>query len=263
MKQRIVTAVIAAAAFLPIVLYGGWPFVLLTYLMAVIGLGEALRMKKIPLLSAPGTLSVLMLFVLLIPERYTKAIVQAGYDKLQLILLMVLLLLVYMVVSKNRFTFEDAGFCTLSVLYVGFGFHYFMETREAGALFVFFALFITWATDSGAYFIGRSFGRNKLWPEISPKKTIEGSLGGILSAVLIALLFFFFADLQTELPQLLLATAVLSVAGQIGDLAESALKRHFHIKDSGAILPGHGGILDRVDSWLFVFPLIHILQIVN
>ncbi|PAQ15914.1 phosphatidate cytidylyltransferase [Bacillus sp. FJAT-42315] len=263
MKQRIITAVIAAAVFLPIVLYGGWPFLLLAFLMAVIGLGEALRMKKISLASIPGILSIIMLTILLIPNKMSGVIEQAGYDKLQLMLLMVLLLLVYMVMSKNRFTFEDASFCVLSVLYIGFGFYYFMETREAGIVFVFFALFITWATDSGAYFIGRSFGKNKLWPDISPKKTIEGSLGGIFSAIVVALLFYFFADMNTALVQLLIGTVVLSAFGQMGDLVESALKRHFGVKDSGTILPGHGGILDRVDSWLFVFPLIHILQIVS
>lgn len=263
MKQRIITAVIAAAVFLPIVLYGGWPFLLLAFLMAVVGLGEALRMKKIQLASIPGILSIIMLTILLIPNKMTGVIEQTGYDKLQLMLLMVLLLLVYMVMSKNRFTFEDASFCVLSVLYIGFGFYYFMETREAGIVFVFFALFITWATDSGAYFIGRSFGKNKLWPDISPKKTIEGSLGGIFSAIVVALLFYFFADMNTALVQLLIGTVVLSAFGQMGDLVESALKRHFGVKDSGTILPGHGGILDRVDSWLFVFPLIHILQIVS
>ncbi|WP_203362336.1 phosphatidate cytidylyltransferase [Bacillus sp. REN10] len=263
MKQRIITAVIAAAVFLPIVLYGNWPFLLLAFLMAVIGLGEALRMKKISLASAPGILSIIMLAVLLIPNKMSGMIERAGYDKLQLILLVVLLLLVYMVMSKNRFTFEDVGFCVLSVLYIGCGFYYFMETREAGVVFVFFALFITWATDSGAYFIGRSFGKNKLWPEISPKKTVEGSLGGILSAIIVALLFYFFADMNVALVPLLLGTVVLSAFGQMGDLAESALKRHYGVKDSGTILPGHGGILDRVDSWLFVFPLIHILQIIN
>ncbi|KAB7708082.1 phosphatidate cytidylyltransferase [Bacillus aerolatus] len=262
MKQRILTAVIAAAAFLPIVLYGGWPFIILAYLMAAIGLMEALKMKKIAPASMPGLLSILLLCIVLIPERFTIAIEQAGYSKLQLAALFVLLLLAYTVVSKNRFDFEDAGFCVLAAMYVGFGFYYFIETREAGAVFVFFALLITWATDSGAYFVGRSLGKRKLWPEISPKKTVEGSIGGILSAVLVAFIITLFADMDTALPKLLIATAVLSIFGQLGDLAESALKRHYGVKDSGTLLPGHGGILDRTDSWLFVFPLVHLLQLV-
>ncbi|KIL73602.1 phosphatidate cytidylyltransferase [Bacillus badius] len=262
MKQRILTAVIAAAAFLPVVLYGGWPMIILAYLMAVIGLTEALKMKGIAPASMPGLLSIILICIILMPERLTAVIEQAGYDKLQLAGLLVLLILAYTVVSKNRFHFEDAGFCVLAALYVGFGFYYFIETREAGVIFVFFALFITWATDSGAYFVGRSFGKRKLWPEISPKKTIEGSVGGIIAAIIVALIISLVGDMDIPVFKLLIATAVLSVFGQLGDLAESALKRHYGVKDSGTLLPGHGGILDRTDSWLFVFPLVHLLQLV-
>ncbi|RJS62217.1 phosphatidate cytidylyltransferase [Bacillus sp. PK3_68] len=262
MKQRILTAVIAAAAFLPVVLYGGWPFIILAYLMAIIGLTEALKMKKIAPASMPGLLSIILLCIVLMPERLTVAIEQMGYDKLQLSALFVLLMLAYTVVSKNKFHFEDAGFCVLAALYVGFGFYYFIETREAGAIFVFFALLITWATDSGAYFVGRSLGKRKLWPEISPNKTVEGSVGGIFAAVIVALIIALLADMDIPLFKLLIATAVLSVFGQLGDLAESALKRHYEVKDSGTLLPGHGGILDRTDSWLFVFPLVHLLHLV-
>ncbi|MBM7647097.1 phosphatidate cytidylyltransferase [Bacillus ectoiniformans] len=262
MKQRIITAVVAAAAFLPIVLYGGWPFLIMTYLMATVALQEALKMKKTAIASLPGMLSVALLWVLLVPERMTVAIEHAGYNKLQLALLIVLLLLIYTVLTKNRFNFDDAAFCVLTALYVGFGFYYFLETREAGAVFVFFALFITWATDSGAYFVGRAYGKRKLWPEISPKKTVEGFVGGIASALAVAVIFSLTTDMQTVLPLLLIATAVLSIFGQLGDLVESALKRHYHVKDSGTILPGHGGVLDRVDSWLFVFPLLHVLQVI-
>ncbi|OCA83807.1 phosphatidate cytidylyltransferase [Pseudobacillus wudalianchiensis] len=262
MKQRIITAVIAAAAFLPVVLYGGWPFIILAYVMAIIGLIEALKMKKIAPASMPGLLSILLLCIVLMPERLTNTIEQLGYDKLQLVALFVLLLLAYTVISKNRFHFEEAGFTVLAAMYVGFGFYYFIETREAGAVFVFFALLITWATDSGAYFVGRSLGKRKLWPEISPKKTVEGSIGGVVIAIVVALIMALLTDMNIPLPKLLIATAVLSVFGQLGDLAESALKRHYGVKDSGTLLPGHGGILDRTDSWLFVFPLVHLLHLV-
>lgn len=262
MKQRIITAVIAAAIFLPIVLYGGWPFLILTYLMATVGLYEALKMKKIRLLSFPGLLPLIILWILLIPDRYGNLIEKWGYDKLQLLLFVVLIYLMYTVATKNRFTFDDAAFSVLAALYVGFGFYYLFETRNAGAAYVFLALFIIWATDIGAYFIGRSIGKRKLWPEISPKKTIEGFLGGIVSACVVALVFVMTVHLEVAVPKLLIAAAVMAVFGQIGDLVESALKRHYNIKDSGNILPGHGGILDRCDSWLFVLPLIHIFHIV-
>ncbi|MDQ0214268.1 phosphatidate cytidylyltransferase [Oikeobacillus pervagus] len=260
MKQRIITAVIAAAAFLPIVFYGDWPFMILVYLMATVGLYEAIKMRHQSFSIIAGILSLLLLWILLIPEKYVE---ELGYTSPQPFVLMVMLLfLSYMVMTKNRFTFDDVSYYMLVALYIGFGFHYLIETREAGIQYVFFALFITWGTDSGAYFIGRSFGKRKLWPEISPKKTIEGFFGGIFTALVIAAIFAFIADLDVSMIKLLLATVVLSAFGQMGDLVESALKRHYNVKDSGNILPGHGGILDRTDSWLFVFPLLHILQII-
>ena len=108
---------------------------------------------------------------------------------------LILLLLTYTVVTKNRFTFEDAAFSILSALYVGIGFYYFIETRQdAGLVYIFYSLFIIWATDSGAYFIGKAFGKNKLWPEISPNKTVEGSMGGVVCAVIVAVLFASFSE---------------------------------------------------------------------
>ncbi|WP_046179202.1 phosphatidate cytidylyltransferase [Domibacillus tundrae] len=261
MKQRIVTGIIAAAAFLPIVLLGGLPFILLIYIMTTAAVMEALKMKKIPVFSMPGFLSILLCFIMLIPQSGAEVWSFLGLGKLEYLVLFVLFFLVNTVITKNHFTFEDAGYCVLLPLYIGFGFSYLIETREAGIAFVFFALLITWASDSGAYFIGRSFGKRKLWPDISPNKTVAGFYGGIASAVLVAAVFLFILDFNAPAVWVLVAAAILSVAGQIGDLAESALKRHCNVKDSGKLLPGHGGVLDRTDSWLFVFPLLHMLQL--
>ena len=126
---------------------------------------------------------------------------------------------------------------------------------------VLLALFIVWATDSGAYLGGTRYGRRKLLPKVSPNKTIEGSIGGILSAVLVSAIFMFIRP-QVATPYsfvtMLLLTVVFSIAGQFGDLVESAITRHFGVKDSGKFIPGHGGVLDRFDSLLFVFPLMHL-----
>ncbi|MCL6573408.1 MAG: phosphatidate cytidylyltransferase [Bacillus sp. (in: Bacteria)] len=258
MKERIITGVVAAALFLPIVVYGGLPFVLLTYFLATIGLYELLKMKKINIFSANGLLSILFLWVILFPKQYSDTFASLTYTKTELAIVFILLLLAYTVITKNQFTFEDVGFSILSAIYVGVGFYFFMEIREAGLVFVFYSLFIIWATDSGAYFIGKSLGKHKLWPEISPNKTVEGSLGGVVCAVIVAGLFVFFAKLNVSL---VVIAIVLSIFGQIGDLVQSAFKRHFNVKDSGNILPGHGGILDRFDSLIFVWPLFHLFHL--
>lgn len=257
MKQRIITATIALALFMPIVVYGGMPLIIVTYLIASIGLYELLRMRQLKLFSIPGVISLFLLWIFLIPKQYQYQLEGFGYSKIELALLAVLLFLTYTVITKNKFTFDDVAFSVLSILYIGIGFFYLIETREMGLTFIFYCLFIVFATDSGAYFIGRDFGKNKLWPDISPNKTVEGAVGGIASALVIAVLFYLFANMSVPLIKLLLVTILLSSFGQIGDLVESALKRHYDVKDSGKILPGHGGVLDRFDSLLFVLPLLN------
>jgi phosphatidate cytidylyltransferase len=261
MKQRIITGVIAAALFLPIVFYGGFPFVLLTYFLATVGLYELLKMKKLGIFTVHGLLSALLLWVILLPEQYERLLITLNYTKIEIGFVLIFLLLTYTVITKNRFTFEDAGFTILSVLYVGIGFYYFIETRDAGLVYIFYSLFMIWATDSGAYFIGKATGKRKLWPEISPNKTVEGSIGGVVCALIVAILFALFADMNATVLTLMAITVILSIFGQLGDLVQSAFKRHFNVKDSGNILPGHGGILDRFDSLLFVLPLLNLFHL--
>ncbi|WML27480.1 phosphatidate cytidylyltransferase [Neobacillus sp. OS1-33] len=262
MKQRIITAVIAAALFLPIVYFGGFPLVILTYFLATIGLYELLKMKKLTIFSVHGVLALLFLWVLLFPAKYHHILASFYYSKIEICIALILLLLTLTVITKNQYTFEDVSFSILSAIYVGIGFYFFFETRQDGGLvYILYSLFIMWATDSGAYFIGKALGKTKLWPEISPNKTVEGSIGGVVCAVVIAVLFVLFSNISVGLISLMGITVVLSIFGQIGDLVESAFKRHFNVKDSGKILPGHGGILDRFDSLLFVWPLLHFFHL--
>ena len=117
------------------------------------------------------------------------------------------------------------------------------------------------STDIGAYFIGSQIGKNKLAPQLSPNKTIEGFIGGIMSAILVAFIYLIFFDFRYSKGIMLLVAGILSVTGQFGDLLESSFKRHFSVKDSGKILPGHGGILDRFDSVIFTAPIIYYLAL--
>lgn len=259
MRQRIITGVIAAAIFVPLVLVGGLPFTLLVYLLATVGVFELLKMRKISLLSFPTFMSVLLIWTFLFSETNGSLANTIFNHKVEVVLLAVLLLLTYTVLIKNRFTFDDAGFVILATIYIGMGFYYFIAIREEQLSYVFLALFVTWASDSGAYFIGKSMGKRKLWPDISPNKTIEGSVGGIVCGVIVALLFAFLSPLTESPLHLMVIGLVLSIFGQVGDLVESAFKRHYGVKDSGNILPGHGGVLDRTDSWLFVFPILYFL----
>ncbi len=232
--------------------------------MAAVGLFEILKMRGISLFSIPGIVTLLALFVILMPMDWTDYIQNVTfYTNIEYVFIAAIVLLIYTVIVKNKFTFDDVGFLLASALYVGIGFHFFITTRAEGLAFVVYALVIVWTTDSGAYFIGRKLGKNKLWPEISPNKTVEGFFGGIIVAVISAMIFQFFAKLDITYVALIIVSIVASIFGQLGDLVESAIKRHYGVKDSGKILPGHGGILDRFDSLLFVLPLLYFLHFVG
>ena len=262
MKTRTITAIIALSIFVPIVVLGSWPLLITVFLLAYTALYEILKMNRIHIFSIPGMLSMVALFIVMMPqESYMPYISMFQVD---LIIVMALLMLSFTVISKNRFSFVDMGFCVLAVAYVGIGFMYFYETREEGIIYILYGLLIVWVTDTGAYLFGRALGRRKLWPQISPNKTLEGFLGGIFCSVLLALLFYMMGWIEgVHVLLFLLLTMILSMFGQLGDLVESALKRHFDVKDSGRLLPGHGGVLDRFDSFIFVLPLMNILPIIT
>lgn len=127
-----------------------------------------------------------------------------------------------------------------------------------GPKLVFFLLLVVWLGDAGAYYIGKQFGRHPLAPLISPKKTIEGGAGGIAVAILTAIIIHFTFFPAFPLVHAVVAGIVLSVAGAIGDLAESMWKRSAAVKDSGTLIPGHGGFLDRFDSIFFTAPILYV-----
>ena len=143
-------------------------------------------------------------------------------------------------------------------------YHNYAIGRTGQSLVLLFPVLLTWASDVGAYFTGRAIGRTKLMPSVSPAKTVEGSIGGIVLAVVVA--WVFVRRLLVPYGQLGLAPAgiigfgvAIAIAAQLGDLFESLLKREAAVKDSSSLLPGHGGFLDRVDSLLFVLPVAALL----
>ena len=133
---------------------------------------------------------------------------------------------------------------------------YHYETDHfAGAWWLLFVLLLVWGADSGAYMFGKMFGKHKLAPKVSPGKTWEGFLGGLVSSALIALLFATLAPLTVSTGTLVICAVIATLASVLGDLTESMFKREAGIKDSGNLIPGHGGMLDRIDSLTAAVPV--------
>ncbi|WYP24936.1 phosphatidate cytidylyltransferase [Alkalihalobacillus sp. FSL W8-0930] len=268
MKQRIITGAGFGIIMIAMIFLGGTLFNLAVSITATIAMVELLKMKKMQAMSITGLTGLLSMWILLIPAEWFGAIFPFPFTKVELFIFFILIMLMLTVLTKNTFTFDEVGFLVVSSVYVGFGFHYLMLTRDTpiiGMSLVFFVILLIWTTDSAAYFVGRAIGKNKLWPDISPNKTIEGSLGGVVFALIIGtVIYFVLPDLSTYISFLTAFGMMLiaSIFGQIGDLVESALKRHYSVKDSGNVLPGHGGILDRFDSLIFVLPILHLIQLI-
>ena len=167
----------------------------------------------------------------------------------------------------RRGTIDDAlqssAIAVMATLYVGMLGGSLIRLRndfpnDIGPKLVFFLLLVVWLGDAGAYYVGKQFGRHKLSPRISPKKTVEGLVGGIATSIITAVVIHFTFFKQFPLVQAIIGGVVLSIAGVIGDLAESMWKRSAAVKDSGTLIPGHGGFLDRFDSIFYTAPILYV-----
>jgi phosphatidate cytidylyltransferase len=162
--------------------------------------------------------------------------------------------------SSNKQTTTDIGKVVIGPIYIviplSMILHIDRYYPETGYIWIFFLLVVISASDTGAFYCGKLFGKHKLYEAISPGKTWEGAMGGVICSLIAALWFLHLLPQCRISPSLLALAVALSVIGQIGDLVESMLKRNHGIKDSGTILPGHGGILDRIDGLLFAIPVL-------
>lgn len=169
---------------------------------------------------------------------------------------LVALYLLLPVIMKNRLSIQESAFILVGAVYIGFGGLNLSVIRSLphGWAWMILYLLSIWTTDTAAYFIGRAVGGPKLWPTVSPNKTISGAVGGLIGAAIVTTLCGVLIIATNEWYWYLLVGCVGSIFGQLGDLVESAYKRTSGVKDSGQGLPGHGGMLDRVDSLVFAAP---------
>jgi len=259
LRQRVITSIFLLLVIIPAVLYGGLPYNLVIAAVITIGTTELIHIAKISRAIIPsfitylGTLSIVFF-------DHIAAFIPAHLNNGLLPLFALILLLICTVLIKN-YNFTEAGISALTMFYLGVGGYSAITIRANDLALFLMIILVMMGTDTGAYLIGSKIGKHKLAPALSPNKTIEGSLGGIVTALILAIIYLNFFSFTYSDGTMLLMTVILSIAGQFGDLLESSFKRHFDVKDTGKILPGHGGILDRFDSILFTLTMAFILGI--
>lgn len=267
LRKRVITALWGIPLLIVVVWFDeplSWftVFIAVWGLLAVIEFYRMVAVSKVLPLTCFGLVWTL-LFILhphctyefIVPLLFTSAVI--------------LSLILVVVIHKKEGAFSNWAWVMAGILYVGWLLSYLVALRlepgleafpEAGRNFVFLALFATFGSDTAAYFVGKALGRHRLAPNISPAKTWEGAIAGLFGATIISLLFTLSTPLQLPLSygQAILLGILVSVFGQLGDLVESLLKRNAGVKESGNLVPGHGGLLDRMDSVVFAGVVVYL-----
>ncbi len=255
--HRWLTAAVALPILAAIIAVGpGW---LLLALILLITAGGLLELSGLLLAETKAWLRTFTWSMgLLLPlATYWKGLL--GLTVATVAVVFVALVIHLFLYAKQEKILSSLGATIFSLLYIPFLIsHVLLLFRvPSGRRWIFLLFFVVFSCDTGAYYVGHRWGRHKLWPAVSPGKTIEGAIGGLVSAVAMSLLVGTLLSLKMASVGFLLALGlVLAVVGQVGDLMESMLKRVSHVKDAGGILPGHGGLLDRLDSLIFAFPVV-------
>jgi len=258
--KRWVTALIAVPVLFGINAYGGKAsFAVLIILASLAGMYEYNRMAFGRGLSVEKGVTMASALLILLTAVTGDAKVLFALVAFSV---MAVLMLNLLRIREKGLDMAPAGRALLGILYIPVLMSHFILIRgtPSGVLWIFFILVLAFAGDIAAFYVGRQFGKRKLLPEVSPGKTVEGMIGLMAGSVVGCLLFrqWFFPELGAA--HTVVLGLVGGVVGQLGDLSESALKRSAGVKDSGVMLPGHGGILDRLDCLMFITPFVYYYQ---
>ncbi len=269
LKTRVLSALIGLVLLIAVLYMGSIVLGVAVSLIAAIGLYEfynsAAKLKNIQPIKPVGYISIIPLLLL--------GLEQTGWYKLNLgvltgisVCIIIFLSMGFIVFGHKKYNIVDACVTAFGIAYVPFlmSFLILIRNMELGMVLIWLIFIGAWGTDTMAYTFGRLFGKRKIIPEISPKKTVAGAVGGILGCMGLMIAFGFIAPEYCGVKAsgaLFAALALLGlfcgIISQIGDWSASAIKRYVNVKDFGSIMPGHGGVLDRFDSILFVAPVVY------
>lgn len=263
--KRVLTAIIGLPIVVIMLLIGNKYIIDVIFaIVAIIAMNEYIKCvsRKAKIISWISYLSVASIAVLhLVPNEFITFILTYGIP------ILLLILFLHVIISNMKISFEDITYTLMGIVYI-LGFVAFLpliygvEGKISGKLLIWYVICSAWGTDIFAYLIGRRFGKTK-FSKVSPNKSVQGCLAGTLGAVVIDLIFTFilnqFFGFEISYLTIGIIGLLLSIIGQIGDFAASVIKRHFEIKDFSELFPGHGGMIDRIDSVMFIAPFAYFL----
>lgn len=253
MKRLLTALALIAVAIYLIVWAPSWLFLIAATVMGLVCYSEYSDLVAGHSIQRPGIFGVLAgLLILFSPGNAVPG----------LSLLVIIALAAALRYTDLRDVLPQVACSFLGALYTFSPWHFAVLLRGMSIHWLLFALALNWAGDSAAYYVGKSFGKHKLAPIVSPKKSWEGAVGSVAGSVLFGLVYLGYFMPTVSFWKIALMAIAGNVAGQFGDLAESAMKRGAGVKDSGHLLPGHGGMLDRVDSSLFALPVVYSLLLI-
>lgn len=260
LKQRVISAILLCAVIIPLLFFSNIPY-LLNFAVGILSaytLYEILGVTKY--IETKSVMTICLAFAFIIPfmRKFSRVSITRA------IFIFTLLLFLIIIFSKGSYRLEHIGVVFLVSMIIPFFYSTLLYVRslENGQYSIFLVFIGAFGTDVGAYFTGMLFGKHPLAKHISPKKTVEGALGGAATAVCFFLIFYFIIykvfGQAMNIPLLVIAAFMTSVLSQVGDLSASIIKRTFNVKDFGQIMPGHGGLFDRFDSVLFASPFLYV-----
>lgn len=248
--KRLLTALVLLPAFIWLVLFApDWVFEAGVAIVGLLAFHEFDQIAESNGIARAGYIGMLAGLALLF----------APHPEIVAVLAALLAMTLALRVSDLAASMPAAAAFLLGVVYIFGSFRCAIALRAIDRNWLMFALLLSWAGDTAAMYAGKSFGKHALAPRISPAKTWEGAIGSVIGGVLAGAVYAHYLIPSAKLPLVLAIAAAGNIAGQLGDLAESAMKRGAGVKDSGTLLPGHGGWLDRIDSSLFSIPVVYAL----
>ncbi|HPE14608.1 MAG TPA: phosphatidate cytidylyltransferase [Bacilli bacterium] len=255
MKTRIISAIVMLIGAGTILYLGGWYWTILSALLAVGGTWELLRIRETKK-EFPKFMKIftyIMVLLMLFSNVLEASLHFVIDDSIMSIFFLLFLLPLVFINDNEKYNITDAFYLIGTVVFLGLAFNLFVEFRNLDVSYILYVALITIMSDTFAYFTGYFVGKTKLCEKISPKKTVEGLVGGTIMGTIIPSLYYIVViNPEVNIILIVVITFLLSLVGQCGDLVFSSIKRYYGKKDYSNMIPGHGGILDRLDSILFV-----------